>query len=468
MKKNITAIIFLLATISIYSQKKGENVEPWFDNYERTPFQQGKEGTILLRITNKGKNVDDCIEKAKQQAVYSIIFKGYSEANNIPKADPISPDGESLYNEKIDYFKEFFTNTSLYRSYVPKTDLDLKNPASEIDRKTWEVTTIVTIEVNRLRSDLEKQKIIKSLVDFGFTPKVIVVPGDEWMKNHPQYINIIPNTNPVVKAFNYSDAILDKDISGALNSIRSKYNKPTGPFVVIDIASKKAALIKEEAKNNARAKEKQESNLDLFARVVSADLWVKVEIDDSNPGQNIVTLKGIDPYTNNEALSGTPLQKTTHSGDAFQLMMNSINGASDEMRTKIFGYFKSISEEGLGGEILISLQEGADFDFNTEIPLNDSSSPLNVRLKSIVKKYSMPDKVEESGDQTETRLLYSIKIPLFAKGVDEDGAEVVEKNGFTTMGNSLKKLLLTKYGILSIVESKGLGRIELIITGKKE
>jgi hypothetical protein len=148
--------------------------------------------------------------------------------------------------------------------------------------------------------------------------------------------------------------------------------------------------------------------------------------------------------------------------------MNSINGASDEMRTKIFGYFKSISEEGLGGEILISLQEGADFDFNTEIPLNDSSSPLNVRLKSIVKKYSMPDKVEESGDQTETRLLYSIKIPLFAKGVDEDGAEVVEKNGFTTMGNSLKKLLLTKYGILSIVESKGLGRIELIITGKKE
>ena len=78
MKKNITAIIFLLATLSIYSQKKGENVEPWFENYERTPFQQGRDGSILLRITNKGKSVDDCIEKAKQQAVYSIIFKGYN------------------------------------------------------------------------------------------------------------------------------------------------------------------------------------------------------------------------------------------------------------------------------------------------------------------------------------------------------------------------------------------------------
>jgi hypothetical protein len=467
MKRNITAIIFLLTTISIFSQKKGENVEPWFENYERTPFQQGRDGTILLRITNKGKSVDDCIEKAKQQAVYSLIFKGYTEANNIPKADPISPDGESLYNEKIDFFKEFFTNTSLYRSYVPKTDLDPKNPASEIDRKTWEATTIVTIEVNRLRSDLEKQKIIKSLGDFGFTPKVIVVPGDEWMKNHPQYINIIPNTNPVVKVFNYADAILDKDISGALGAIKSKYNKPTGPFVVVDIASKKAAILKEEAENNARAKEKQESNLDIFARVVSADLWVKVEIDNSNPGQNIVTLKGIDPYTNTEALSGTPLQKTTHSGDPYQLMMNSINGASDEMRTKIFGHFKGISEEGLSGEILITLQ-GVDFDFNTQIPLKDSSKPLNERLKSVVKKYSMPNKVEESGDQSETRLLYSIKIPLFAKVLDEDGNEVVENNGFTTMGNSIKSLLLDKYGISSILVPKGLGRIELIITGKKE
>jgi len=426
MKKSIIAIIILLVSVNIYSQKKGESVEPWFDNFERTPFQQAKDGTLLIRITNKGSNVDDCIEKAKQQAVYALIFKGYIGANNIPDAAAISPDGESLYNEKIDFFKEFFTNTSLYRSYVPKTDLDPKNPVSEIDRKTVEATIIVTVEVNRLRSDLEKQKIIKSLADFGFTPKVIIVPGDEWMKNHPQYINIIPNTNPVVKAYNYSDAILDKDISQALASIRSKYNKPTGPFVVVDIASKKAALIKEEATNNARAKAKQESNLDLFARVVSADLWVKVEIDDSKPGQNIVTLSGIDPYTNNVALSGTPLQKTTHSDDTFQLMMNSINGASDEMRTKIFGYFKGISEEGLGGEILISILEGADFDFNTEIPLNESSSPLNVRLKSIIKKYSMPDKVEESGDQTETRLLYSVKIPLFAKVVDEDDQAELE------------------------------------------
>jgi hypothetical protein len=57
---------------------------------------------------------------------------------------------------------------------------------------------------------------------------------------------------------------------------------------------------------------------------------------------------------------------------------------------------------------------------------------------------------------------------LFAKVLDEDGNEVVENNGFTTMGNSIKSLLLDKYGISSILVPKGLGRIELIITGKKE
>jgi hypothetical protein len=458
MKKNITAIIFLLATLSIYSQKKGENVEPWFENYERTPFQQGRDGSILLRITNKGKSVDDCIEKAKQQAVYSLIFKGYTEANNIPKADPISPDGESLYNEKIDFFKEFFTNTSLYRSYVPKTDLDPKNPASEIDRKTWEVTTIVTIEVNRLRSDLEKQKIIKSLVDFGFTPSVLVVPSDKWMSDNG-YIT-------KDETYRYADAIIDDKIYKALASIESKYNKPAGPFKIMDIKSKKDDIRLEEAKNNAREKAKQESSAELYARVVAADIWVKVDIDDKNSGELIVTLNGIDPYTQTKAITGTPLRKTTHGNDVFQLMMNSINGASDEMRTKIFTYLQGIVNSGIEGEILISQLENLDFNLNTMFNYNDSDMTLADLIVLIVSSVSMPD-TTQPGTGTDFRLPIPTKIPVFTEAKDFNGKIINKKNSFRDAANKTRDILSKQFGILSTVESIGLGKVEIVISGKK-
>ena len=343
MKKSLIIIFLFILGGNAFSQKKGEKVEPWLDNYDRMPFQQAKDGSILIQIKNTGTDVNDCIEKAKQQAVYAVIFTGYAEGNNIPAAAAISPNGASLYNEKLDFFKEFFTNTTLYRSYVPKAMLDPKNPVSEVGKKMIEAYVIVTIEINRLRKDLESQNIIKALSDFGFTPSVFLVPSDEWM-NKNGYVTKKDNQGTIDEIYDYPRAIIDPKISKALSAIESKYNKPKGPFKISDMKSKLDQIKLEEAKNNARSKAKQESSLDIFARVLAADLWVKVDLDDKPKNgmesQMLVTLTGIDPYTNNKVITGTTIQKTTHGDDQFQLMMNSINGASDELRTLIFGYFQ--------------------------------------------------------------------------------------------------------------------------------
>jgi hypothetical protein len=324
-----------------------------------------------------------------------------------------------------------------------------------------EAYVIVTIEINRLRKDLESQNIIKALSDFGFTPTVFVVPSDEWM-NKNGYVTKKDNQGTIDEIYDYPRAILDPKISKALSAIESKFNKPKGPFTIVDMKGKLDQIKLEEAKNNARTNAKKESSLDIFARVLKADLWVKVDLDDKPKNgmesQLLVTLTGIDPFTNNKVITGTTIQKTTHGDDQFQLMMNSINGASDELRTLIFGYFQEKVITGLDGTLTLSISENTDFDFDTPFTQNGEEKALNRIIAKIVKKYAN-DRLETSG--TETTREFSVKIPLF---FEEDGEK--EKNTFTYYANKIVDELM-KIGITSKVEPSGLGRVEIFITGKK-
>jgi len=469
MKKSIIAIILLLVSINIYSQKKGETVEPWLDNFERTPFQQAKDGTILIRITNKGTNVDDCIEKAKQQAVYALIFFGYTGANNIPDAPAISPNGASLYNEKIDFFKEFFTNTTLYRSYVPKTDLDPKNPVSEIDRKTVEATIIVTVEVNRLRSDLEKQNIIKSLNDFGFTPTILVVPSNKWMLDNG-FVTKGNNQGQETEIFNWLKAVTNDKISGAISTVEGKYSKSKGgPFEVNNIQSKINEINLLIQKNNDRKEknEKAESEFDIYARKLSADLWIQIDLNkkplNGLETQLVVTITGLDPYTGKTVINGTPIEKITKGDNEFQLVTNAVNGACDEMRTLIFNYFQNRKNSGIDGflSFTMSTNDNRDFDFDTSFPNGDKEPlPLAKIFKKILK--DLTKERDFDTPPTPTLAIFKAKIDLF---YDEDGE--AEKNSFYEVASRVKSILETKYGLLSKIQPIGLGNVEIFITGRK-
>jgi len=236
----------------------------------------------------------------------------------------------------------------------------------------------------------------------------------------------------------------------------------------MDIKSKKDDIRLEEAKNNAREKAKQESSAELYARVVAADIWVKVDIDDKNPGELIVTLNGIDPYTQTKAIAGTPLRKTTHSlNETFELMMNSINGASDEMRTKIFTYLQGIVNSGIEGEILITEVENLDFNLNTTVHYNDADQTYADLIALIISSISMPD-TTVPGTTTNFRVPISTKIPIFTEGKDFSGKKINKKNSFRDAANKTRDILSSQFGILSTVEPIGLGKVEIVITGKKQ
>ena len=79
--KTLYFILFAAAfTISGFSQKKGENnKEPWLETIERSPFQQGKDGSILLEIKNTGS-------LGAANALVNLIL-GYSDGSVVGTDD---------------------------------------------------------------------------------------------------------------------------------------------------------------------------------------------------------------------------------------------------------------------------------------------------------------------------------------------------------------------------------------------
>jgi hypothetical protein len=466
MKLFYSILLAILFVMPVFAQKDGEAAkDPWFEDFTRAPFQQGKDGSILLEIKNTGTDVTQCITKAKQQAVFAVIFTGYTEANNTPSAPAISPTDVALYHEKIDFFKEFLTNTSQYGTFVPKADINPNKPVSKIDKKTVEANIIVTVEIDRLRKSLEAQGIIKSIVAFGFKPSVLIVPSDEWMTNYG-YVTKKDNQGITEDVYDYPNAIKDERISKAIMALANKFGGPTGAFDIQDMKAKLDDIKLEEQKNNARDASKKESTMDLFARVLAADLWIKIDFTENAlqgglTTQFIITLSATDPYTGQNAIPGKNIEKTSVGDNKFQLMTSAMNGAAEEFRPQIFAHFKKQVEKGLQGRLTVSLLSEVTFNFDTEYEYKGNEMELNRILSSIVKKNSLS--ATEDGSQTETTRRYMVYIPLERK--DEEGD--VSKNNFKDFAYQVTAQL-KKLGMTYKVESSGLGKVEIIITGTKQ
>jgi hypothetical protein len=466
MKTPLLIAIATLFCMSSFAQKKGSTtVDPWFDEFTREPFQQGRDGSILIEIKNTGRDVDDCIAKAKQQAVFAVIFTGYTEANNIPAAPALSPSDVALYHEKVSFFQEFFKNTSQFGVYVPKAALNPKRPVSKIDNKTVQAYTIVTVEVDRLRKQLEAQSIIKSIVAFGFTPKVLVVPSDTWMERN-NFVTRVNNQGITEKIYDYENAINNESIKNALNVVKEKLGGPSGSFQVQDIPLRLGDFKAEVAKNNARSLSKKESNLDIFARTMQADLWIKVDFQTNKlkgglETQFLMTISGTDPYTGNEVLPGKQIDKVTVGDNMFQLTKNAMGGAVDDFRPKLFEYFKKVTAEGMQGRLNVEFSDNLDIDFNTEFPYKGKDYELDRIVDALLKKYALSSATE--GSQTETVRRYSINIPLEYK--NELSGEK-ERNDFENFARQFKDEL-KKLGLKSVHEKNGLGKVDVIITEQK-
>jgi hypothetical protein len=467
-----TQALFLGAVLSLLSfvsfAQKDEGIEPWEQVVSRQPFQQGMDGTLLLEITNTGADMNDCITKAKQAAVYTVLFMGYTEANNIPAAAAISPTGIALYKEKQEYFKAFLTSPSEYGNFVPKAEPNTRKPASKIDKKTIEASIIVTIEVDRLRKAMEDQGIIKSVQLFSFKPRIIICPSKMWMTTN-KYVKTIDNQGVAVEMYDFPKACKDPKIYTAMQTIANKIGGPNGAFEVVSIDKTLEDIALQEQINNAATQATKTSTMDIFYSVLKADLWLELDLNTSSPDNGLSTdftgtLSAVDPYTLGIAIPGKPIKQNTKGSDFQTLTKNVIGGVMNEFSPLILQYFQSIQKNGIKGRITYKISEELEENFETEVTLNDEDIALGEAIAKIQKQTGEFKTAPKIGTATSTLQDYMAEISFEYK--DED-LGTMEKNSFYRVGNKIKSKL-KKLGYVATVTTPGMGRIEITITGKKE
>lgn len=160
MKKLIILLLALLLPIGMeISAKKTEkdNVpEYYIEGTGETPVQ----GTYNVKVSvvmKKAKDVtDDVLARC---AVHGVLFKGFSDKATRHHQKPLagSPAVEAA---NADFFKEFFKEGSAAGNYA---EIVGSSKSSMKTEKGYRVTTVVTVNKDQLRKDLETAGVIKGL-----------------------------------------------------------------------------------------------------------------------------------------------------------------------------------------------------------------------------------------------------------------------------------------------------------------
>ena len=258
--------------------------------------------------------------------------------------------------------------------------------------------------------------------------------------------------------------ILDPKISKALETAANKLGSPQGTFDVKDIRQELDNIRQVEAMNNARPDSKKESYMDIFTRVLAADLWIKVDLTENSlekglKTQFLIKLEAQDPFTRDKVITGKTIDKTSIGDDKFKLMNSAMSGAIDDFRPSVISYFTKRENDGMKGELIVSLSDELDINFNSKFSFKGKEYTLSQIVDAKLKKVSK----EASGMGSAAERKYTVRIPL---EYDNELTETKEKNNFENLGYQLLQSL-DELGIQGEVQARGLGQVEVFINSKK-
>ena len=143
----------LIAVVNVSAKDKLKVVDP--SDYEISGAGSGTEGTCLVRVYVYGNASDASIKRA---AVHGVIFRGFSGTSSGAVQPAMA--SETLEETFHDFFKSFLDENGAcqnYASIVPASYERIKT------QKGTKVGAVVQVMRAALRTELEKQGIIKSL-----------------------------------------------------------------------------------------------------------------------------------------------------------------------------------------------------------------------------------------------------------------------------------------------------------------
>ena len=478
--KNLFSILITLFFVSTFgfSQvlpwdegKDGKGFKPTFE----TGPNQLSGDAVSIYVTNQGSDINDCILKAQKQALYQIIFIGMSEvagASGSPKITDISDySGPGLKDKYIGYLTGVGEASALV--FATGT-LNVKKPAAKIDKKTIQATTTVVIDKALLMQNMASLGFIKSASDLaaqlGYMPSVLIVPSDTWMKR-AGFMKVVETSNGPTNVYDYVTAMTASD-NKEMKQFNSIYllakENLSKSFIVKNLEAQMAGIQDAKARNSMRSTSTQESDLDLLARVVSADIWIKVDLEreEKNAGRVIeyrLTYSGIDPMTMTEKINGKPQYMSITNDDYSGLIKSCVNSCNNDFLPKTSEYYKKKEINGLDGLVMFQIStELSDVDFNSEMDVDGDTYDFATVIGSMMSKVAKTANPE--GAQTPTSRAYSVSI---VTKVEDKLSGKIEANNYEKFAKRVKREIEKLTGYKATVETLGLGKVIVIFTEKK-
>lgn len=126
----------------------------------------GEPGTSLVKVWTYSRSKRVAINQAKKNAVYAIVFRGYSgKAEGCHTQPPL--DNDPIMNSKTKaFFDNFFSDTGDYLKFASLSGDGRIGPGDIMrvgKRREYKIGVVVTVMTSRLRKYLESAGVIKPL-----------------------------------------------------------------------------------------------------------------------------------------------------------------------------------------------------------------------------------------------------------------------------------------------------------------
>jgi hypothetical protein len=128
-------------------------------NYAQVSFVSESDGKITVTTTGIGKNKNEAVTNAEQNAFYIIFYRGVPGSSVKDKL--IYKTEKDAENENKNYLEPFFDHR--YQTFI--TSLTQNGKPQKEKHKQVSVSLDVTININALRKDLEENQLIRK---FGY------------------------------------------------------------------------------------------------------------------------------------------------------------------------------------------------------------------------------------------------------------------------------------------------------------
>lgn len=160
-KKYLISVIVLLITHT-HSFSQNTNASPFLINSDKPVICEGTDfdGSQMLRVFGKGKNLKEAVRDASKKAVYATIFLGVRNGKRGCDLKPIvnAPNAREKHSE---FFDKFLSDNGRYKKFVTNNTKTRSMTKLNTGGNGRMYGMIVTVNNSLLRSELVNENILK-------------------------------------------------------------------------------------------------------------------------------------------------------------------------------------------------------------------------------------------------------------------------------------------------------------------